>query len=357
MRILEKDFYKVLGVERGASKKKISKAYRNLAKKYHPDMNPGDDKAVEKFKQVAEAYEVLGSESKRAEYDRFGTTTRHHRQNAQHPFNDSFFNQFFNSAFEYARRADKNNHVEAHLEITLEEAAKGCEKKVSFHTKDRCDKCMGSGAETTSICNHCNGTGFRITQQMPLTIRTPCDICKGRGNIVQKKCFDCNGSGFLFLQEDEVTVKVPSGVDSGMHIRMQGLGNPGQNGQPRGDLFILISVKKHNFFLRKGNDLILKLPLTYSQLALGDEVIVPTLEGKDKIKINAGTQSGTKLRVRGGGMSDIYNGVRGDLIIVTQLEVPKEVDDEYLKLIKKLAVWEKDNPTPNVKQYKSKLEE
>lgn len=354
---MEKDFYNILGINKNATQDDISKAYRKLARKYHPDANPNDDGSLaEKFKEVAAAYEVLGDVEKRMRYDRFGSASNHRGKQPKrdHPFNDAFFDQFFKSTFRNAT-SKRGSNVEVRLEITLEEAAKGCVKTIQYSVKNHCNKCMGSGAKSMASCSSCNGTGTKTVQQAPWVIQASCDVCNGTGNTIQEKCPDCLGTGLTPSREDEVEVSIPAGIDTGMQIRLQGLGEPGKNSQPRGDLFVTILIKKHDFFIRKNNNLYLEVPLSYTQLVLGDEITVPTLEGKREIKIPAGTQSGTKFRIRGQGILDLYGGFKGDLIVVMQLEVPKEIDEEYLKILHQLATYEQKTPTPHKNAYNEKL--
>lgn len=355
---MEKDFYKTLGVAKDATKEQISKAYRKLAKKYHPDMNPGDEQAVDKFKQVAQAYEVLGDPNKRAEYDQFGSVGGRRQQSAQqHPFNDSFFNHFFNNAFQQAtRESNRGSHVEVLLEVTMKEAFEGCKKQVVFETKGACEKCMGSGAKVVEKCDNCQGTGVQISNQGAWSIQTTCVNCQGRGSTTKENCPICNGKGHSDPEEDEVTVDIPSGIDTGMQIRMQGLGNFGRQGR-RGDLFVTVSVKKHEFFTRQDKHLFLDLPVSYTQLVFGTEVEVPTLKGKRELKIPAGTKSDAKFRILGNGMPDIHGGPNGDLIIVVKLEIPKKLKGEYLEIVQRLAEEEAKSPATAIKRYREKLEE
>lgn len=356
---MEKDFYKILAVDKSATQEQISKAYRKLVKKYHPDTNPNNDEIVEKFKEVVEAYEVLGDKAKRAQYDQFGTVNRRSRNQSppqQTPFNDVFFQHFFNSAFQQTQRnPNRGNHINLQLEITLEEAAKGCKKKIVYSIKEFCEKCMGSGAKTTTSCDKCNGSGSYTVQQTPWSIRTACEQCGGRGSIVKEKCVECGGSGTTNPKKYEVEVQIPSGIDNGMQIRMQGLGELGRKGQLRGDLFVTVVIKKHDFFIRNESTLFLEVPVSYTQLVLGGEITVPTLEGVNTIKIVKGTQNGTKLRIKGQGMPDINSGLVGDLIVIVQLEVPKGMDKDYLALMEDLSRIEKDHPSAAIQKYKDKL--
>ena len=353
------DFYKVLGVDKKATKDQIAKAYRKLAKKYHPDVNPSDTSATDQFKKITEAYEVLSDDAKRSEYDTFGSVGRRGpKPNGQaHPFNDDFFNHFFHSTFHGASKNGKGNHIEVRVNITLEEAAKGCKRTVEFQSKDICKTCTGSGARSTEPCDECKGRGFKSIQQSSWAMRTGCDACKGRGHTIKEKCPDCLGTCCTPPQDDEVQIDIPSGVEHGMQIRLQGLGEPGRHGQSRGDLFVVVLIEDHIFFKRSGVDLILELPMSYTQLVLGTEVVVPTLSEKRNLKIPPGTSNGTKFRIRNQGMPSIRGSRRGDLIVITQVEIPKDLNDDYLEAMKDLALIEKTNITPHVKQYNAKLDE
>ena len=336
----KRDYYEVLGVSRDAGGDEIKKAYKKLALKYHPDRNQGDEEAVEKFKEAAEAYEVLGNDEKRARYNRFG------HQGVQgaagrgggggfNDINDIF--DVFGDLFDGfgmgggrrrggGRRPTQGDSLKTRLEIDLLEAAKGCEKTVEIRRKETCNTCDGSGAKPGSSadsCDYCGGHGQVVQSQGFFRVQTNCPACKGEGKIIRDKCSDCSGAGKV-AESVKLDVRVPAGVDTGMTLRLSDEGEAGSLGGPRGDLYVEISVREHPLFHRDGPDLICEVPISYTQAVLGAEIEIPCLEGKTQHYIYPGTQPGEVIRIRGGGMPDPRGGRAGDLQLHVILEVPQK---------------------------------
>lgn len=364
----ELDYYEVLEVERTAGSDEISAAYRKAALKYHPDRNPGDETAVEKFKQAAEAFEVLGNKEKREIYDRYG----HDGLNRQFGqtggfhdvgdifgafgdlFGDSIFGSFFGGG---GRRARQGSDIRCSLTLDLHEVAKGVTREVRFRRHEPCATCGGTGAKPGTrpeTCRYCGGSG-RIQQSAGFfTMQTACPKCQGRGKIITAPCPDCRGAGMV--QKDVVReIRIPAGIDSGTRLRLQGEGERSPDGGPPGDCYVFIQIKPHPFFHRDGQDLICQVPIRYAQATLGGEVEVPTLDGTEKIKIPAGTQNGDIIKLRGRGMPTPRRNLAGDLLIQVFIEVPKNVSGEYEKLIRKLAELDGDIVFPQRKSFCGKL--
>ncbi|NQV24142.1 MAG: molecular chaperone DnaJ [Rhodopirellula sp.] len=368
----KRDYYEVLGVSRDAGGDEIKKAYKKLALRYHPDRNQGDEEAVDKFKEAAEAYEVLGNDEKRARYNRFG------HQGVQgaagrggggfSDINDIF--DVFGDLFEGfgmgggrrrggGRRPTQGDSLKTRLEIDLLEAAKGCEKVVEIRRKETCNTCDGSGAKPGSSadsCDYCGGHGQVVQSQGFFRVQTACPACKGEGKIIRDKCADCRGAGKI-PEAVKLDVKVPAGVDTGMTLRLSDEGEAGTHGGPRGDLYVEISVREHNLFHRDGPDLICEVPISYTQAVLGAEIEIPCLEGKTKHYIYPGTQPGEIIRIRGGGMPDPRGGRSGDLQLHVILEVPKKIDAEQEALLRDLAKLEHAAVSPHRSSFFDKLKE
>lgn len=353
----KRDYYEVIGVEKGASEDEIKKAYRKQAKKYHPDLNPGNKEAEAKFKEVNEAYEVLSDKDKRARYDRFGFAGVDPNYGAGstaygggNPFGQDIdlgdiFNSFF-GGFGVGRASRNQNaprrgsDVEATVTITFEEAAKGCKKEVTYQNVDSCNECGGTGASKgTQLkqCPNCNGSG-----QVTVQKRTPfgvvqtsqtCDKCRGKGKIIEKPCQKCSGAGRI-RSSKTVTVTVPAGISQDQILNIGGHGNSGYNGGPAGDLHVYVNVKKHELFERKGDDVWCEIPLTFSQAALGHEVIVPTLDGKVSYKVHPGTQPGDIFKLKEKGIPHLNSKGRGDQYVRVTIEVPKNLSPKQKEVLK-----------------------
>lgn len=339
-----KDLYEILGVARDASQDDVRKAYLKLAHKYHPDKTGGDKAAEEKLKEVNAAYDVLKNPEKRAKYDRFGDQSAGGfegfggggGQGFEAPFED-FFDMLFGQGGQGRRRsaAQPGNDLEMRITLTLEEAARGTTKKVKFSRQEICGDCSGSGAAPGTkpeTCQQCGGTGqTRVTHGFFSVART-CQVCRGTGKMIAKPCRKCNGAGHVKSQR-ELSVDVPAGVDTGSRLRVSGEGEPGMGGGPRGDLYLAIEIARHEHFQRDGVNLYLDVPITITQAALGDTVRVPTLEGEAELRIPAGTQPGTQLRMRGLGLPDLRGYRQGDLIVRVQVEIPQKITKRQREIL------------------------
>lgn len=364
----KRDYYEVLGVSKTASQDEIAKAYRKLALKYHPDSNQGNTDAISKFKEAAEAYEVLSDTEKRARYDQFG-----HAGTAAgggpgfgdvgdifEAFGDMFGGSIFEDFFGGGRtrsRVRKGADLRCDVTLDLEEAAKGVTKTVSLTRYASCEKCKGSGAAEGSqpeTCRKCQGRGQVVQATGVLRVQTTCPICRGSGKTISNPCSTCDGNG-LRPHEVKLEVKIPAGVDDEMRVRLQGEGQPSPDGGPRGDAYCFIHVKPHPLFKRDGQDLILQFPIAYSQAALGAKVEIPTLDGRKDFDLPSGTQSGTVFRLRGQGMPDPHTGAKGDLLVQTFIEVPKKLNKRQQELLRELAELEEKNISPERKTFMDRI--
>lgn len=352
----KRDYYETLGVDRNADESSIKKSYRKLAMKYHPDRNPEDKEAEKKFKEINEAYEILGNKEKKAMYDKFGHAGVN--GNGQGGFNGGFsgfggFEDIFGDIFDMfgggfssnrsRNRPQKGHDVKVQVSLSFEHAAFGVEKEIEVSRHEECSKCHGSGAETGTnkrSCHKCGGTGeVRYTQRTPLgsfvNVRT-CDTCHGEGSIIETPCEKCKGQGKI-RKNKTISIKIPAGVDNGSVITLRGEGEVGSKGGPPGDLYIVIRVLPHRIFQRDGYDIICEIPITFVQAALGDEIIVPTLEEKVKYKIPEGTQSGTVFRLKAKGVPVLNGSGRGDQYVKVIIETPKKLNDEQKSILKQFA--------------------
>lgn len=364
----KRDYYDVLGVAKNASSRDIAKAYRKLAIKFHPDSNPGDDEASRKFKEAAEAYEVLSDEQKRSRYDRFGHAgldgNGSHFSSAEDifaAFGDLFGGGMFGDIFgqQGRSRVMKGADVRADITLTLEETARGVTKTIRFPRMVACESCEGTGASPNSDvvrCQQCGGRGQILQSAGILRVQSTCPVCRGEGRIIVSPCKSCNGQGQT-QSMTELEVKIPAGVDDGMRVRLSGEGEPSPNGGPNGDCYVFISVTRHKLFHRDGNNLILEMPISYTQAALGGEIEVPTLEGSEKMKIERGTQSGDVFKLAGKGMPNPQGGPRGDLLVQTFIETPKKISAAQEELLRKLAELEQVEVLPARKNFLGRLTE
>lgn len=355
---MARDYYDILGVDRSATIDEIKASYRKLAMKYHPDRNPGDKEAEEKFKEAAEAYEVLSDPNKKARYDRYGHdglrgTDFHQYSNIEEIFSSfsdifggSIFGDFFGGSSRSSRRryqGEAGSDIRIKLPLTLEEIATGTTKTIKIKRLVICDNCNGTGAKPGThkvTCSMCNGSGeIRQVQRsifgQMVNIST-CPACNGEGKIIVEKCNICKGDGRV-QGEDKVEIKIPAGVEQGNYIPIKNKGNSGKNGGPNGDLIVIIEEKKHDYFTRDGNNVIFKLNITFPQAVLGDEVEIPILNGKQKIKIEPGTQPGNHLKLTGKGIPYLNSAQKGDFYVLFNVIVPTKLNSREKELIKELS--------------------
>ena len=359
----KRDYYEVLGVSKGASDDEIKKAYRKLAKKYHPDMNPGDKEAEAKFKEVNEAYSILSDSEKRARYDQFGHAGVDPNYGAGGPGGGfggfdmgdidlgDIFGSFFGGGFggfggsSSGRRngPQKGESLRASLTITFEEAAFGCEKEINLNRTEECEACHGSGAEpgtTAETCPDCRGTGVVRVQQrtggFAFSSTAPCSRCRGTGKIIHTPCKACGGSGSV-KKTKRVTVSIPAGIDDGQAISLRGQGNAGKNGGPAGDLIVAVHVKPHPQFHRDGTTVLYEQPVTFYQAVMGAELEIPTIDGKVKYNLPAGTQTGTTCRLRGKGIPELRGRGRGDQYVTVRVQVPTSLNGEQKEALRAFA--------------------
>jgi molecular chaperone DnaJ len=350
--VSKRDYYEVLGVVKTASDVEIKSAYRKLAIKHHPDKNPGDHTAEDKFKEAAEAYAILADTEKRALYDRYGHAGVSSAAGAG--FDPSVFNGFedilgnlgdifgFGDLFGGGRRRggpQRGGHLRYDLEISFEESARGVETSIQIPRQENCDTCHGTGAApgtTPTTCPQCRGQGQLRSQQGFFTVARTCPQCRGAGKIIAKPCSTCRGAGRV-ARERKIKVKIPAGIATGQQLRVQGEGEGGSAGGPAGDLFVAVHVQEHEFFRRDGVNLFCEIPVNFTTLALGGEIHVQTLDGKETVKIPEGTQTGTTLRLRGKGMPDVSGRGRGDLFATVQVLTPKKLSREQRTLLDQLS--------------------
>lgn len=375
----KKDYYEVLGVDRSAGEDEIKKAYRKMAKKYHPDLHPGDEEAEKNFKEVNEAYEVLSDSEKKSRYDQFGHAGVDPNFGAGGggfggfggaDFGDlgDIFGSFFGGGFGGGRRADPNaprrgNDTSASVVLTFEEAAKGCAKKIKVTRIENCTDCDGSGAEKgtkPTSCPTCHGTGrINVVQRTPfgqMQTQRACDDCRGTGKRIEKPCKTCNGKGRI-RHTTEREINIPAGVDDGQYIRVGGAGDMGINGGPAGDLNVNIGVRPHPIFERDGFDVFCEIPVTFTQAALGADIVVPTLDGKVKFTIHEGTQPGDEFKLKGKGIQRLRYSGRGDQYVKIQVEVPKNLNNKQKDLLKQFEDSTDDNCYKTRKSFFDKVKE
>ena len=376
----KRDYYEVLGVDKGADEATIKSEYRKLAKKYHPDMNPGDAEAEKKFKEATEAYGVLSDPDKRRQYDQFGHAAFDQGAGGGGGFGGfdfgggdmgDIFGDIFGDLFGGGRSRRPNNgpskgaNVRASVRITFEEAVFGCEKELELTLKDTCSKCSGSGAKpgtSPETCPKCNGQGQIVyTQQsmfgMVRNVQT-CPECNGTGKVIKEKCPDCRGTGYI-ANRKKIQVSVPAGIDNGQSIRIREKGEPGKNGGPRGDLLVEVQVSRHPIFQRQDMNIFSTAPITYAQAALGGEVRISTVDGDIMYDVKPGTQTDTKVRLKGKGVPSLRNkSVRGDHYVTLVVQVPTKLNEEAKEALRKFdeACGNKPAGKPAEKKKKGFME-
>ncbi|HBG0717248.1 molecular chaperone DnaJ [Clostridioides difficile] len=370
----KRDYYEVLGISKDAEAQEIKKAYRKLAMKYHPDRNPGDKEAEEKFKEINEAYEVLSDDTKRKTYDQFG----HDGLNGQGGFGGQGFGGFedmfgdifgdmfggsFGGGRARRRGPQRGADIRQSVTISFEEAAFGKKMSIKVNRSEECEECNGTGAKpgtSKKTCSTCNGTGqVRTVQRTPfgnIASSRPCSACNGTGEVIESPCSKCHGTGNT-RKVKTIEVDIPAGIDDGQMIKLSGQGEVGEKGAPRGDLYIVVNVKSHPLFTRDGNDIYFEMPITFVQATLGDEIEVPTLDGKVKYSVPEGTQTGTVFRLKEKGIPRIRGNSRGDQYVKVVVEIPKKLNDKQKELLREFAKECGSNVHEKKKTFGQKIED
>ncbi|MCT4585393.1 MAG: molecular chaperone DnaJ [Peptostreptococcaceae bacterium] len=353
----KRDYYEVLGVEKNANDREIKKAYRKMAMKYHPDKNEGNKESEEKFKEINEAYEVLSDSDKKARYDQFGHAGVNNNGgfSGGSGFDDIFgggfsgFDDIFSDFFGGGRRSQRRNgpkrgaDLRIRISISFEEAAFGVKKEIKLKRNENCETCSGTGAKkgtSKKTCSRCNGTGeiknVQRTMFGNMVNVSTCNVCHGEGQIIESPCETCHGSGKV-KKEKTISIDIPAGIDDEQVIRLSAEGELGEKGGPRGDLLVIIGIKEHKLFKRDGFDVYCEIPITFTQATLGDEMEVPTIDGKVKYKIPEGTQSGTVFRLKGKGIKHLRRDLKGDQYVRVVVEVPKNLSSKQKDILKEFA--------------------
>jgi len=365
--MVEKDYYQILGVPRNASQEEIKRAYRRLVLKYHPDRNPGNKEAEEKFKEISEAYDVLRDPQKRAIYDHYG----HAGLNSQgvrttfRDFDDIFstFSEIFDEFFGFrpSRRKvpETGADLRYDLEISLEEAVYGVEKEITINKKTSCPFCDGSGVQPgykPQVCDFCHGRGQVYETHGFFKIGTTCPRCGGEGYLILNPCKRCEGRGWV-KEKKTIKLRIPPGVDSGTRLRIEGEGEPGLYGGSPGDLYVVIHVKSHPFFVRRGDDILCEVPISFVQATLGDEIEVPTLKGTQRIKIPPGTQPGHIFRLKQMGVPHLNRSGCGDQLVRVIVKVPTNLTQRQMELLKEFEMIEQEKKASPYKNFWEKMKE
>jgi molecular chaperone DnaJ len=363
-----RDYYEVLGVAREAGEEDIKRSYRKLAMKYHPDRNQDNKAEAEaRFKECAEAYEVLSDPEKRRRYDQFGHDGVRGGHDFQHMNVEDIFSMFnlddlFGGMFGGGRGRggpSRGYDLEARVHLTLKEVAEGAEKTIEFEKQDHCEKCSGSGAKPGTkpmTCPQCGGQG-RVAQQGfggMFRMVTTCPNCRGRGAVIREHCTSCGGSGRQMISS-QVTIKIPAGVQDGAVLRVQGQGEAGERGAPSGDLHVYIEVKEHPIFSRHANDLVCQVPISFTQAALGADIEVPTLTGTDNVSVPPGTQHGEVFKLKGKGLPDLRSRRSGDQLVQILVEIPRKLSEKQRQILRDFAATEDSSDMPQRKTFVEKL--
>lgn len=371
----KRDYYEVLGVDKKATDDEIKRAYRKKAKECHPDLHPDDKTAVERFKELNEANEVLSDPDKRARYDQFGFNDPMQGAGGGNPFGGfdfggmggmggmgDLFEQLFNGGMGRSSRNQgpvQGNDLQYELRITFEEAAKGCEKSFEIYRNEVCETCKGNGAKpgTSPVtCKVCNGSGQQRVSSGWMTTVRPCSGCGGSGKVITDKCPGCGGTGRT-RKKRTVTVKVPAGIDHGQTIVMGGQGEPGMRGGPNGDLLIVVGVRPHKLFKRDGYNILLDFPVSFVTATLGGDVDVPTLDGTVKYRIPEGTQPGTEFRIKGSGIQQLRSNGKGDLIMKVKVEIPRKLNNKQKELLRQFDETTTDREYESRKGFMDRVKE
>lgn len=358
----KRDYYEILSIEKTASDEEIKKSYRRLAIQYHPDRNPGDHKAEESFKEVNEAYQILSDARKRATYDRFGHAGlggMGQESGFAGSFSDIFDNIFGDFFGQNGQPGGGGVDLRYNLEITFEEAVFGCEKTLSFEKEFACETCSGSGAKKGTkpkTCKTCRGTGQVRFNQGFFTLTRTCGECFGRGAVVEEECEDCDGKGRM-RKSHQVVIKIPAGIDSEQRLRIRREGEVGAPGAEPGDLYVSIGVKEHSVFRREEEHILLDVPITFAQAALGAELNIPTLNGAYRFKVPAGTQHGETFHLRGKGIKRLNGSGHGDQVIRTFIEIPTRLSSKQKELLESFEQESNAETHPGVSRFFEKLKE
>lgn len=364
----KRDYYEVLGVNKNASQEEIKKAFRQLAKKYHPDVNPENKEAEGKFKEINEAFQVLNDSQKKAQYDQYGSEFEKFAgfgggrgfEGAGFDFSDLFsgfggfggggsnrgfediFSEFFGANTGRKQRARRGSDLKTTLNLSFEEAVFGTEKEIEIEKIGQCKQCNGRGAEKAEdivSCTTCHGSGYVVRTSKSffgvIQMQTPCNACHGKGTVIKKTCRECNGKGLL-KERKHIKVKIPAGTDNGFYLRLKGEGNSGINGGLQGDLFIVVFVKPHEVFKRDGADIYCEIPLSFAEAALGAKIEVPILEGKAILDIPSGTQTHTLFKMKGKGIKDLQNGEKGDEFVRIIVQTPEKMSKKQKELFEEM---------------------
>jgi len=369
----KRDYYEILGLDRNASKDDIKRSYRRMAMKYHPDQNAGDKDAEKKFKECAEAYEVLSDPNKRQRYDQYGHEGL--RGAGMHDFSRMGFDDIFSMFDDIfgggifggarrsrgGRRAARGYDIETQIEMTLSDVLAGVEKEITFQRQDQCTHCQGSGSEPghdPQPCVQCGGQGEVVQSGMGGLFRmvTTCPRCRGNGKVISKSCKVCHGQGRQ-EQTRQLSIKIPAGVQDGQAIRITGEGEPGSGGGPRGDLYCYVKIQKHPMLLRDGDDLVVRVPISFTQASLGATIEVPSLDGRQELVIPAGTQHGAVLQIKEQGLPNLRSSRRGSLLVQILVEIPKKLSRHQEKLLRDFAQSEDKSVMPESKGFLDKLKE